>query len=154
MLYTFCPPPLADLFIPTPFSASPGSILARQQLRAKTKSLTFLSTERTKMPKLWNGSKGNSNPGCLDCESGILPLSYRTPLRDSQVAGVWWLDVGNLRGFDTGCLKYVILQTALSQAEKECLIFKVKLQIEWGLSRDLIKYWMSLDRLDSRSWIH
>ena len=35
-------PPLADMFIPTPFSASLGSILARQQLRAKTKSLTFL----------------------------------------------------------------------------------------------------------------
>ena len=34
-------PSLADLFIPTPFSASPGSILVRQQLRAKTKSLTF-----------------------------------------------------------------------------------------------------------------
>ena len=34
-------PPLADLFIPTPFSASLGSILAMQQLRAKTKSLTF-----------------------------------------------------------------------------------------------------------------
>ena len=34
-------PSLTDLFIPTPFSASPGSILARQQLRAKTKSLTF-----------------------------------------------------------------------------------------------------------------
>ena len=33
-------PSLTDLFIPTPFSASPGSILARQQLRAKTKSLT------------------------------------------------------------------------------------------------------------------
>ena len=27
------------LFIPTPFSASPGSILAMQQLRAKTKSI-------------------------------------------------------------------------------------------------------------------
>ena len=34
-------PSLTDLFIPTPFSASPGSILARQQLRAKIKSLTF-----------------------------------------------------------------------------------------------------------------
>ena len=34
-------PSLTDLFIPTPFSASSGSILARQQLRAKTKSLTF-----------------------------------------------------------------------------------------------------------------
>ena len=33
-------PPLADLFIPTPFSASPGSILAMQQLR-NDYSLTF-----------------------------------------------------------------------------------------------------------------
>ena len=31
------------------------------------------------MPKLQNGSKGDSNPGFLDCESGILPLSYRAP---------------------------------------------------------------------------
>ena len=31
------------------------------------------------MPKLRNGSKGDSNPGSLDCESGILPLSYRAP---------------------------------------------------------------------------
>ena len=31
------------------------------------------------MPKLGNGSKGDSNPGSLDCESGILPLSYRAP---------------------------------------------------------------------------
>ena len=29
------------------------------------------------MPKLRNSSKGDSNPGSLDCESGILPLSYR-----------------------------------------------------------------------------
>ena len=34
-------PSLTDLFIPTPFSASPGSILAMQQLRATTKSLAF-----------------------------------------------------------------------------------------------------------------
>ena len=34
-------PSLTDLFIPTPFSASQGSILAMQQLRANTKSLTF-----------------------------------------------------------------------------------------------------------------
>ena len=34
-------PSLTDLFIPTPFSASPGSILARQQLRANTKSLSI-----------------------------------------------------------------------------------------------------------------
>ena len=25
-------------------------------------------------------AKGDSNPGSLDCESGILPLSYRAPL--------------------------------------------------------------------------
>ena len=31
------------------------------------------------MPNLRNGSKGDSNPGSLDCESGILPLSYRAP---------------------------------------------------------------------------
>ena len=73
-------PSLTDLFIPTPFSASPGSILARQQLRAKTKSLTFpplsiarysfiqlseqgrLWSER-KMPNLRNGSKGGFEPG-------------------------------------------------------------------------------------------
>ena len=73
-------PSLTDLFIPTPFSASPGSILARQQLRAKTKSLTYpplsiarysfiqlseqgrLWSER-KMPNLRNGSKGGFEPG-------------------------------------------------------------------------------------------
>ena len=32
------------------------------------------------MPNLPNGSKGDSNPGSHDCESGILPLSYRTPV--------------------------------------------------------------------------
>ena len=31
------------------------------------------------MPNLRNGSKGDSNPGSLDCESGILPLSCRAP---------------------------------------------------------------------------
>ena len=61
-------------------SASPGSILVMQQLRAKTKSLTFppLSiarythlyswvdwgiVKRTKMPKLRNGSKVGFEPG-------------------------------------------------------------------------------------------
>ena len=89
-------PSLTDLFIPTPFSPSPGSILARQQLRTKTKSLAFppLSIARysfiqlsrqgrqwreRKMPNLRNGSKGDSNPGSLHCESGILPLSYCAP---------------------------------------------------------------------------
>ena len=31
------------------------------------------------MPKLRNDNKGDSNLGSLDCESGILPLSYRAP---------------------------------------------------------------------------
>ena len=77
-------------------SASPGCILAKQQVRAKTKSLTFpplyshvliytaestgASMERTKMPNLRNGSKGDSNPGSLDCESGNLPLSYNVTM--------------------------------------------------------------------------
>ena len=29
------------------------------------------------MPNLRNGSTGDSNPGSLDCESSIMPLSYR-----------------------------------------------------------------------------
>ena len=31
------------------------------------------------MLKLRNGSKGNLNPGFLDCESDVLPLSQRAP---------------------------------------------------------------------------
>ena len=46
--------------------------------------------KRTKMPKLRNGSKGDSNPGSLDCESGILPLSYRAPHWMCQLALVHW----------------------------------------------------------------
>ena len=89
-------PSLADLFIPTPFSASPGSILVTQQLRATTKSLTFppLSIARysfiqlsqqgcqwreRKCPNFETVAKRDSNPGSLDCESGILPLNYRAP---------------------------------------------------------------------------
>ena len=30
------------------------------------------------MPKLRNGSKVDSNPGSLDGDSGVLPLSYRS----------------------------------------------------------------------------
>ena len=77
-------------------SASPGSILVRQQLRAKTKSLTCppLSIARysfiqlsqlgpqwreQKCPIFETVAKGDSNPGSLDCKSGILPLSYRAP---------------------------------------------------------------------------
>ena len=36
------------------------------------------------MPKLRNGSKGDSNPGSLDCESSILPLSCGTGLLTQQ----------------------------------------------------------------------
>ena len=95
-------PSLTDLFIPSSFSASPGSILAMQQLRATTKSLTFppLSTARYsfiqlsrqgrqwregKCPIFQTVAKGDSNPGSLDCESDILPLSYRAPLRYGMV---------------------------------------------------------------------
>ena len=31
------------------------------------------------MSNLRNGSNGGFEPGSLDCESGILPLSYRAP---------------------------------------------------------------------------
>ena len=77
-------------------SASPGSILAMQELRAKTKSLTFppLSIARYSLKQLsqlgrqWREpkcpifetvAKGDSKPGSLDCESSILPLSYPAP---------------------------------------------------------------------------
>ena len=36
------------------------------------------------MPKLRNCSKGDSNPGSLDCESDILPLSYRASLANMR----------------------------------------------------------------------
>ena len=75
-------------------TASPGSILAMLQLRAKTKSLTFpqLSIARysfiqlSQLERQWREricpifetvTKGDSNPGSFDCDSGILPLSYR-----------------------------------------------------------------------------
>ena len=35
--------------------------------------------EGTKMPIFATVAKSDSNPGSLDCESGILPLSYRAP---------------------------------------------------------------------------
>ena len=109
-------PSLTDLFIPTPFSASPGSILARQQLRAKTKSLTFppLSTVRysfiqlsqqgrqwreRKRPTFETVPKWDSNAGLHDCESGILPLSYRAPLKHVPCRSPT-IDVCNLRCID------------------------------------------------------
>ncbi len=95
-------------------SASPGSILVRQQLRAKTISLTcpplsiarysFIQlsqlgpqwTER-KCPIFETVAKGDSNAGSLDCESCILPRSYRArcdckesedPLLKNTIIGV------------------------------------------------------------------
>ena len=79
-------------------STSPGSILAIQQLRATTKSLTFptlfiarysfiqLSQQghqwrERKCPIFETVAKGDSNPGSLGCESSILLLSYRAPQR-------------------------------------------------------------------------
>ena len=74
-------------------SASPGSILAMQQLHATThisntvysqvliyiaESTGALWRER-KCPIFETVAKGDSNPGSLDCESGILALSYRAP---------------------------------------------------------------------------
>ena len=99
--------PLADLFIPTPTLDTAlhknylffmiGRIQARRQLRAKAKSLTCppLSIARHSFIQLseqgrqWRERKcpifetvtnRDSNPGSLDYESGILPLSYRAPL--------------------------------------------------------------------------
>ena len=82
-------------------SAPPGSILVGQQLRAKTKSLTcpplyiasysfiLLSQlgpqwKERKCPIFETVAKGDSNPGSLDCVSGILPLSYRAPRKPWQ----------------------------------------------------------------------
>ena len=76
-------------------SPSSGSIPAMLQLRAKTNSLTCppLSIARYSCIRLnqpgrqWRErkcfetvAKRDSNPGSLDCESGILPLSYRAPM--------------------------------------------------------------------------
>ena len=47
------------------------------------------------MPKLLNGIKGDSNPGSLDCESGILPLSHRAP----QVEAFWIGDAARVGYF-------------------------------------------------------
>ena len=74
-------------------SASPGSIVPMQQLRAKTIQSHFhlclkpliqlnqlVSVERPKMPKLRNVSRGDSKPGSFDCESSILSPCCRAPL--------------------------------------------------------------------------
>ena len=50
-----------------------------RQVLIYTAESTGASMERTKMPNLRHGSKGDSNTGSLDCESDILPLRYRAP---------------------------------------------------------------------------
>ena len=88
--------PLTDLFIPTQTrllqeAFKPCSNYAHRlnthisttvysQVPIYTVKSTGASMERTKKPKLRNSSKGDSNPGSHDCESGILPLSYHTPV--------------------------------------------------------------------------
>ena len=41
------------------------------------------------MPKLRNGSKGHSNSGSLDRDSGILPLSSRSPHHLFMCHNMW-----------------------------------------------------------------
>ena len=48
-------------------------------LPSPTAESTGASMERMKMPNLETVTKRDSNPGSLDCEFGILPLSYRAP---------------------------------------------------------------------------
>ena len=90
--FLYCSPSLTDLFIPTPteqgFSGKRSSqaAITRQdkithisttvysQVLIYTAELTRASVERPKMPNLRNGRKGDSNPGSLDCESGIIPV--------------------------------------------------------------------------------
>ena len=51
-------------------------VCVHSQVLIYTGESTRASMERTKMPNLRKGSKGGFEPGSLDCESGILPLSY------------------------------------------------------------------------------
>ena len=85
--------PLVDLFIPTPTQLlweafSHAAIIAQifaylttvnSQVLIYTAESTGASKGKTKMPNLRNGSKRNSKPGSLACESGNLPLGYRAP---------------------------------------------------------------------------
>ena len=43
------------------------------------------------MPNLRNGSNGDSNPGSLECESGILPVSHCVP--DVLCVRDWFIHV-------------------------------------------------------------
>ena len=97
-------PPLADLSIPTPFSASPGSILAMQQLR-NDYSLTFppLSIARysfiqlSEQGRLWSERKcpnfetvttGIRTRALSIASPAFYQLSYRAPhVRNHPVTG-------------------------------------------------------------------
>ena len=86
---------MADLFIPAPTwllwkAFQPCSNYTRRpfahisttvysQVVIYTAESIGTSMEKTKMPKFRYGSRGDSNPHSLDCESGILQLSYRAP---------------------------------------------------------------------------
>ena len=114
-------PSLTDLFILTPFSASLGSILARQQLRAKTKSLTFppLSVARYSFihlseqgsqrrgqnwPIFETVAKGDSNLGSLDCESGILPLLSIAALNRRNLSRSAFINIKHAHNQHNNCL--------------------------------------------------
>ena len=42
------------------------------------------------MPNLLNGSKGDSNPGLFDCESGVLPRSINIRLAGQFSVGLFF----------------------------------------------------------------
>ena len=44
------------------------------------------------MPNLRNGSKGDSNPGSLDCDSGIIPMGYRAPFNIKYRSKRAWIN--------------------------------------------------------------
>ena len=91
-LYTFCPPwQTCSLRHQLDISGKHSSHAANtrndyithiaatvySQVLIYTAEPTGASMERTKMPNFRNGNKEGFEPGLLDCESGILPLSYR-----------------------------------------------------------------------------
>ena len=84
----------SDLFIPAPTRLPWEAFLATQQLRAKTNHSIISTTVYSYVVMYtaeWTGASwrerkcpnfetvGDSNLDSLDCESGILPLSYRPP---------------------------------------------------------------------------
>ena len=104
-------------------SASPGSILVMQQLRATTKSLTcpplsiarYSFIQASQLGRQWRErkcpifetvEKGDSNPGSLDGESGVLPLSYRAPRYMRQYQERDEEEDGRNRWKDSVCKRY------------------------------------------------